>query len=399
MIPQPFARRLTRRLTRSPLRHRFDPWTEFLFDTLTVPNHVTFTRSSVKNVRGADGVYQQIAANVAPLDFYDLVGGRGWLIEGARTNRITQSNPGAAATTGVTATDLTVSKATDTDSSFQDIAGEIWSISNSAGGDRYFLWNGTTGGTTKSAGFVRAKVTAGAPSITIAGTGAPATSIALDTSGDWADNTISFTPGNADNQLQITVPDGATLQIAHAQMEHAADQPSSPILTSGSIVTRAADVCYAALAPWWNWQRILIVCKYLSKNNGKSLLSFRQLFAIDDAGNDQFQCIFGGTGSTRRPSLGYGSGAAVVTVQPPDDLVANVAGTFACSLDAGGGAVSVNGSAVVADATAPSLDQTKSLIYFGSAVGGSSGQMNGHLLSFEYAPMSASSAVLQDLSP
>lgn len=191
----------------------------------------------------ASGVLGEVLPMTWPFTYGRDGTGMGRPIELSKTPKNNRSFPGANATDDITATDLTVTKVADDTHAYANISGHdtVWRVVNSSGSEKYVIFDGATGDTDRHSARVEAKVAAGAPSMSLTGTSAPGDSTSLNTSGDWEENTLlDVLPGNADNQLQIVVPDGASVDLIGIDFEEGRGM-TSYVPSDGAPGTRDAD--------------------------------------------------------------------------------------------------------------------------------------------------------------
>lgn len=156
----------------------------------------------------------------------------------AATNIVTQSIPGALATTGVTLAGdagATLTKVTDTTAPFQDSQTEVWLLDNSAGAtDATVDFDGNATAAVHT-GSIWAKAITGTATVSIEGGGTP-----TDITGTVSYARYSQTlTANLNDNLRITAPAGAVVRFTAAQLETGAlDTPF--IVTDGSTASRVA---------------------------------------------------------------------------------------------------------------------------------------------------------------
>ena len=156
----------------------------------------------------------------------------------AATNIVTQSIPGALATTGVTKAGdaaATLTKVTDATAPFQASSADVWLLDNSAGATDAtvdFDGNATAAAYT---GSVWAKKIAGSPTVSIEGGGTPT---AISGTASYARYTQSLT-ANLNDNLRITAPAGAVVRFTAGQLE--TGPIANPfIVTNGGTASRSA---------------------------------------------------------------------------------------------------------------------------------------------------------------
>ena len=156
----------------------------------------------------------------------------------AATNIVTQSIPGALATTGVTKAGdaaATLTKVTDATAPFQASSADVWLLDNSAGStDATVDFNGNATAAAYT-GSVWAKKIAGSPTVSIEGGGTPT---AISGTASYARYAQSLT-ANLNDNLRVTAPAGAVVRFTAGQLE--TGPIATPfVVTNGGTASRSA---------------------------------------------------------------------------------------------------------------------------------------------------------------
>lgn len=156
----------------------------------------------------------------------------------AVTNIVTQSIPGADATTGVTlagAAEATLTKVTDATAPFQASSTTVWLLDNSGGATDAtvdFAGNATAAAHT---GSIWAKAITGTPTVSIEGGGTPTD---ITATASYARFSQSLT-ANLNDNLRITAPAGAVVRFTAGQLE--TGEVATPfVVTDGGTAARVA---------------------------------------------------------------------------------------------------------------------------------------------------------------
>lgn len=164
-------------------------------------------------------------------------------IEEATQNKVTQSIPGASATTNVTKAGdaaATLTLVADPDRPFSNAAATVWELDNSAGStDATVDFAGNTGNTNKHSVSVYAKKSAGTPTLSLEGAGGVNITQTV-----WSrSKSENLTPGGTTENLRVTAPAGAVVRFTAAQLE---EQPIalSFVMSNGSAASRSAAYPY-----------------------------------------------------------------------------------------------------------------------------------------------------------
>ena len=207
----------------------------------------------------------------------------------AATNIVTQSIPGADATTGVTlagAAEATLTKVADAAAPFQNSSTDVWLLDNSAGGTDAtvdFAGNATAAAHTGSA-WARAIV--GSPTVSIEGGGTP-TVIAV--SAAYARYSQSRTASAGDN-LRITAPAGAVVRFTAGQLE--TGSIATPfIVTDGGTASRTAGRIQMPVAGLFTATQGAV---FYRATEPPSPASFPVFFSWADSANARIESYFNG---------------------------------------------------------------------------------------------------------
>jgi len=224
----------------------------------------------------------------------------------AATNIVTQSIPGADATTGVTlagAAEATLTKVADAAAPFQNSSTDVWLLDNSAGGTDAtvdFAGNATAAAHTGSA-WARAIV--GSPTVSIEGGGTP-TVIAV--SAAYARYSQSRTASAGDN-LRITAPAGAVVRFTAGQLE--TGSIATPfIVTDGGTASRTAGRIQMPVAGLFTATQGAVVARVRSNYASTAdPVTDPGYFTWADDNNNGFRCYYANSANTfniRRASGG-----------------------------------------------------------------------------------------------
>lgn len=156
----------------------------------------------------------------------------------AATNIVTQSVPGALATTGVTKAGdagATLTLVTDATAPFQASQTKVWLLDNSAGATDATVDFDGNATAAAHAGSIWAKKIAGSPTVSIEGGGTPT---AISGTTDYARYSQTLTASLNDN-LRITAPAGAVVRFTAGQLE-TGSIATSFIVTDGATASRVA---------------------------------------------------------------------------------------------------------------------------------------------------------------
>src|SRR3990167_10940935 len=205
----------------------------------------------------------------------------------AATNIVTQSIPGALATTGVTKAGdagATLTNVTDATAPFQGSSTEVWLLDNSAGATDAtvdFDGNATAAAHT---GSVWALKVAGSPTVSIEGGGTPT---AISGTTVYARYSQSLTATAGDN-LRVTAPAGAVVRFTAGQLE--TGSVATPyIVTDGATAARSASRIQATVADLGitatqGWVVARIVPGYA--NTALATIGDRRIFSWRDGGGN-----------------------------------------------------------------------------------------------------------------
>jgi hypothetical protein len=167
--------------------------------------------------------------------------------------------------------------------------------------------------------------------------------------------------------------------------------PTSYIPTSGSAVTRAADVASLAVSKFgYNQDQGSVVAYYSTAD----VTILNELSFSDGTNNNRIMWALR-TNSSRVPYISAG-GSATVQLQNNAGLQSGVAAKVSFGFATNDVASSVNGQAVATDASAI-IPSNISVLYFAAATGDYA-QINGHIKSIQYYPLRLSNAQLQALT-
>lgn len=284
-----------------------------------MPAGLTFTRASTAWAYNSSGVLTSFATNAPRLDHDPVtLQPKGLLIEEARTNLFLNSAVGVTQSCTVAAAANTLS----------------------------FFGTGT---------------------VTLTGT-----STAGPLVGTGAANRVSLTFTPTAGSLTLTVSGSCT----NVQLELGAFA-TSPIVTVGSTVTRAADLCTMALGSWFNAAEGTVTASADRVGAG----AYGRLVQLDDTTNDNVvSAISADAGSARIYAYVADGGVAQVdTAAAANDVALNTAFSVGLAYRLNDYAFTLNGGTVTADASATVPTVTRLAV---GAANGSS--LNGHVRSVRY---------------
>ncbi len=269
----------------------------FSFTGPTTPSGFTFTRAGTNaTYRDSAGKLQIAAANAARYD-YTIAGlANGLRIEGAVTNKNTNTNNTPAATTNVTKSGdaaSTLTLVSDTTAIAAStckldavVTGNVFELNNSAGvAPAVATFGGVTGNTNPHSISVWARMVSGTGAIALGGVGS------TNFSGAAYQRVVSanITPSTSADQFTITVPAGATCRFILNQLEEL-QFASSEIIISGAAGTRALDNMSRAdliTQAWFNKDQGYIAVRWKPEGHiGTLVTNLQHLVTVSDAGTN-----------------------------------------------------------------------------------------------------------------
>lgn len=188
--------------------------------------------------------------------------------------------------------------------------------------------------------------------------------------------------------------DGKALFETFGMQTEAGSFPTSYIPTSGSAVTRAADVASLAVSEFgYNQDQGTVVIDYDAKyNSSYSASSYTRIAELQSDSNNRMTLYLGHDGSAaalyiRTSSSNQGSPATTNAAQVGLDKVAFSVASNSANICLNGGTVGVSTSVTVPSVTSLLIGDSNA-----------AGYLNGHIKSVQYYPLRLSNAQLQALT-
>lgn len=371
---------------------------------------ITFTRSSTGTYVDSNGVIKTAAANEARFDHDGATGSSlGLLVEESRTNTLVYSDDIATqlnfvsnasiASNTVTAPDSTSNADTitftaagyvRTSSNNIAISGSIWSYS-------IFLKAGTvSSGTIDYNGRASCAfdLTAETVSFTIGAAGTAGGGIDKLGNGWYRVYVVYDATSNINRGVRIISPSAGTLHAWGIQNE-AGSFPTSYIATSGSTVTRSADVASMTgtnFSSWYSQTAGSFIATWDQPVNSSNALTI-----IAEGGSAFDFTIWTYNGlpqfATYLSHINQNNYAQSPSVAIPINTLQTIGGSY----DSAGVTAALNGNTPVTSGSSTTINEGATLIRFGARNSGIF-YINGHLARFTYYPFRLTNAQLQALT-
>jgi hypothetical protein len=211
-------------------------------------------------------------------------------------------------------------------------------------------------------------------------------------------DTGTYTPGPNFGFNQAVATDGVSGLLSYGLQHEVGSTPSSYIPTSGSTVTRAADVATIPTSAFGYNQKVgsvLVEGKVIKANIGTTI--DRRIVEISDGTTTNFIAVYQDVSVDQNLRIAN-QDAGVLSVNADTGYTLSDAQTFkvAIGIKLNNFAVSVDGGAVVTDTTG-TVSNTLSQIDIGK-LGGGTQYLNGYIKSIKYYPRRLTNTQLQELT-